>query len=889
MPETTETVIIAASERLARDLRLREAVARREEGVWTPSSIHSLRSWLLASWGSCWPKEQLLFPAQELAIWMYAIEKSGAGKRQISRMAATRQARQAGNLVITYGIDATPTAFDGPDESAFKQWFALVRESERENDWLLESEMPTALEALLAAREWQPPAAIELVGFIEESPVLTHLLDTLAQHGCTIQRRPFERACERILALRPATTATELEWVVKDAAKRLQARPIDSPPEIGIAVPDIEAARYALESVLGRYVSPHCLVPGDSRDRTPWRFARGRTLDQHPLVAAALDLVALERGHNDLAQVSRIVLDRRLFGGFPQAERAAYDLLLRRSGTRFALRRLHALCFKAEAPRTAFTRALSEWLTGYEQSTQGRHLPSAWADIVNTLLQRCGWGGATLSSEDQQAVDAWCEALDVLRAMDVQVGEIDHARLVVWLREIVMTRRFQPAVKHLQPIHILPYEDVPGSDFDVLYVLDATTGHLPAVTPASGYLSQTQLAAADVPWATPERALAHARRLCDAFAASSRELIYLAPVLDPETGAPLVASSLVQDWQAPDVEAPVETVAPCPLEAGPVETVAAVVDVAREGIRGGVGIFRATAVSPLLAFLRYRLGLSEFPDQVSGLDPRVQGDFVHAVLQRFWVRTRTRAALLQAIETDTLQASVAEAVAAAQRSGLASADAYGVGLSTLEAQRVTALVIDWLKMEARRELAFEVVATEVPIETIIGGIPLSLRLDRVDRIETPDGPRYLVIDYKTSSHLAPSHWDSQSLLDPQLPIYAAMIEPAQLGALTIDGIAWGQVHERGCQFVLLSNFAGKLVAGPRGTGKPTLDWDGRVAGWRATIAQLAAEFSQGDLSVNRALLDKDRFHADLDPLLRPSPLDDRAPDDTPQAECDLPF
>src|SRR5207245_2377720 len=61
---------------------------------------------------------------------------------------------------------------------------------------------------------------------------------------------------------------------------------------------------------------------------------------------------------------------------------------------------------------------------------------------------------------------------------------------------------------------------------------------------------------------------------------------------------------------------------------------------------------------------------------------------------------------------------------------------------------------------------------------VIGDGPSAVRLqgkiDRVDLIETPDGPRFRVIDYKTGS--CPSGESVKNLVMVQLPLYALAVE-----------------------------------------------------------------------------------------------------------------
>ncbi len=160
-------------------------------------------------------------------------------------------------------------------------------------------------------------------------------------------------------------------------------------------------------------------------------------------------------------------------------------------------------------------------------------------------------------------------------------------------------------------------------------------------------------------------------------------------------------------------------------------------------------------------------------EPVEGLDPAARGTLVHAALESFWTTVQSSAALAALSETARRQA-IAEAVAQAlqgfetERRVTLPARFRGEP----EAIRLGKLLDFWLLVEAKRGLPFDVVACEQPAEVEIEGIKVKMVVDRIDRLA--DG-RQVIIDYKTGASIDTKNWAGQRITEPQLPIYAALV------------------------------------------------------------------------------------------------------------------
>ncbi|HZR33811.1 MAG TPA: PD-(D/E)XK nuclease family protein [Nevskia sp.] len=875
--------VIAATERVARELRIAYANERRGNGkkAWLAPRIYSFRSWVRRSWEASWPERQLLHPAQEHAAWLYVLEKSGAASGLLSRASAARQARLAAATAERYCVAIEPGAFATRDELAFAEWHRTFEELLVQRGWITEEKLPRGLLQLLESGVWIPEPQILLAGFLDETPIERLMFDALARAGVLLERASMPLPSPgHIEALRPGTRRVQFRQAACRARAALEAAQAAgaAPPRIGILVPDMAGSRDSLESALAEFVAPHTLTAGALRGRVPWRFGQAAPLARHPTVAAALDMLSLDSYRNSLELVSRILLAPATFCAHPNEAKSALDLRIRKAGSpRLSRAAIQAHC-RAERERggqagAAFAAQFAGWLEGPPEPE--RALPSAWADWIESILKAADWGRHDLTGEQSQAVDAWRECLDAFRAMDGQLREIDRSRMVAWLREVVTGRGFQPSVDHVQPISILSNRDATGLSFDELIVLDMVGGNLPEPAKPVPFLPADALARAGVPGTRPEESLARAQRWLDHVVRMAPAVTLMAPARD-DNGAVLQPTPLYTAWpSAPSEESGCQSHLEGIVRRGqqteqpPEEWVPPIADAGAEDIRGGVSILKACRVSPWVGFARHRLGLTPFPQPQEGMTAALQGELVHRSLERIWGELRTQEELRRLPGLPDFVEAHVRAVQLTE--GIGSPNGFGAGMAAVERERAVELLVDWLELEKRRALPFEVVACEGRTRAVLEGLALDLRVDRVDKILAADGSnRYLVIDYKSLARLDRAAWecDDEGIDEPQLPLYATFADLRMLGIPRIDGIAFAKVCEGATDFILASNFADRLVAEGGTTGSGVADWPAQVAQWARSLTGTTRGFVGGDLRLNRRRFSRDRFSADLDALVR---------------------
>lgn len=850
--EASNHLQLTTSERHARLLSQQFGQRCREQGqqAWQSPPIYSINAWVRDQWLSLWPQTQLIHPVHELALYLEAVNTSEWAETMVAPVNVARAAAHAAGLAEEYGIDVASVRPESDEQAAFKDWHARVRQRMQQAGWVTAADVFGELITKAGQGEWTAPEALVLQSASGLNPLQQGLIDHLAESGTDVQypevkdSAPAQPDC-RIYA----DTETELRAVVAGLAQRLADMDSDSgqSPLIILAVPALNEIRPLLDTVLGEYLLASPAMDDMSVERQPWRYSRGEGLDQQPLVAAAMDVLMLNGSGNSLQKTSRVLLSRSLWS---ESERSALH------GLDYALRskpaRGYALGWLAQRDELAGCAAADKLLALNEllQSQSGLALPSAWAGHFRERLQSIDWPGADLDSVSHQAVEAFEESLNELAAMDRALSDCRVSEALKWLNLIVSRRPFQPGVDHQQPILICEYDEAADLPADAIYVLQASDQRLPLPRITTAFLPPSVLKDAGVA-TTAELAIQQSREWIDRLTQQTSALFFSCPIMD-DSGAELLPTPML-DWSADVItevtDSPVSALlrTTSALQYPEVDEVPAVTG--SELPRGGSGLLKDYAEAPFFAFCKGRLGLEAFPDTVSGLDAMTQGNVMHEVLALCWQQLKNSEALNTLSEqalTDLAQdatRSVCDRHLAEWR--------LGPALVNLEQGRIADVAVQWLMHERRRVRPFEVVAHEQKMEAVISGLPMRLRIDRIDRLLVDGQDKYLILDYKTGrSTPAASKWYPPNIEEPQLPLYAVLADLSGHGIEQVDGIAYAHVHDGHPALTLYSNFA-KYLIDDEGASKQ--DWPDLLARWQQALADMAEGIMTGDarIDINR--------------------------------------
>jgi probable DNA repair protein len=521
--------------------------------------------------------------------------------------------------------------------------------------------------------------------------------------------------------------------------------------------------------------------------------------------------------------------------------RARLDARIRRSESPdLGLLRLQQLAAEQHCPLLA--HALRSGLD-LAADWPRRAPPSRWSRHWSQLLGAVGWPGEDLDSDEHQARQRWLQLVAEFGACDDYAGTISAAEAAALLRDMARNALFEPQELRAA-LTIIDPETCAGMDFDGLWVCGLDASQWPAAASPDPFLPREWQARQGVPGATAEGAAAAAQRMLERLCGSADEVMLSNPQFDED--APLLPSVFVAELpvSASPATWPGLALAAATFAARP--HLERLLDGAmppiteQEASRGGAKLLELQAACPFRAQAELRLGARALEEPEPGIAASDRGDLVHAVLARLWGEIRDQRNLCAMSPADLL-ALVRSAIAA--ETVIAQRAAQGVmrHLRGIEAGWLEARVIELLQQD-RSRAPFTVESLEQDHRIATGGLDLTLRIDRVDRLQ--DGS-LAVIDYKTGGDAETDAWLGERPRLPQLPLYAEAVGRGRVAAL-----AFGRVRAGETGYVGLAREAGTMP----GLKDPSMrtwpgeyaSWNELQAAWERRLRSLAEEYAQGD-------------------------------------------
>lgn len=886
----THTVTLCASPRLAQGIRQWRQAEYQRQGLaqWQSPQVYPLQAWLdqtieqaiLCGQIACdLAPVGVLDNTQEALLWQQAISQS-LQRHEAAELFNTRglasAAIEANRYVIEWNIslDMTDTSEETRQFLRWRQQFQQlckqggVLESVRYQAWQLEQ---------LAQHAVPLPAAIQLAGFDRINPHLQRLIQLLDTRGVAVSH--LQHAVEDASTVRMAYSdgLTECRAAVAWGRQQLAINPA---ARLAIVVPELDTWRTTLANLLDDCLHPDTLDPAAAEQPRCYEFSLGLPLHRWPMVDTALRLLRLAFQPGTLAQTELSALLGDIYWSQALHEghlRARLDAEMRtqlplsvhgQTFARFISRMQEA---SSAIPSPAMHADLQALFTQAKQALR-KQLPSAWATSFEACLQATHWPGErSLSSTEFQCREAFSRVLAQLGGLDKWLGTLPAMAALQQLIQLCQSQIFQPQTIVQPNIVVMGMLEAAAHPLDGVWVMGMNDHVWPPLSRTNALLPAELQRKAGTPNASSEVQMAFASQIHQRLRRSAKQVIFsyasmdgdrllrMSPILNGieecsplptvHTLAETLAQQGLQDWQwLDDHRAP-------PVEEG-------------EHVSGGTGLLRAQAICPAWAFYQYRLKARKLDAPKNGLDAMERGDLIHRVLAAFWSQTPavTWATVLPE-DLKTQLEQIASTVMAEFNS--AFAQPFSAIFCQLEAERLSKLALTWLwEVERERPQAYAASLIEKEFKPLIEGIQVKLVIDRVDTLE--DG-RLVVIDYKTGSAPDFKNWASAQITEPQLPVYAAfLLQDADIAAvcfgkvrLTDGGFAGVAAGEDILPGVKAYNAEKNNVFPP----EQFPDWPSLLSHWRHTITRTAQSLKTGEAGVVFTS-EKDLAYCDVLPLLR---------------------
>jgi probable DNA repair protein len=851
---TAGDTVVTPNKRLARRLVALHDSAQRADGrvAWEAAVVLPWNGWLERLWldvvasGAVAHPPRLITAAQSAFLWRRIV----AGDRLplIDESGLAKLAADAWSIVHAWGAGGPSwRGWNGGDDDreAFVRWAEAFAQRLAASgaidiaplpDWLVR-EAPRVV-------HWRG-TAVTLAGFIEESPQQQRLISALSAGGMRIARSSSVGDVAGVVS--HAAAATPRDEVLRALQWARERALADSDAAIAIAIEDLGSRREEIRSLADDVLCPALQWPGHEEAARPYNISVGVPASSIPLLAAALDLIALAHAPLPMPRVAALL--RSPYIG------AAREDWMRRAGVEAAWldegRReiAHsdaiAALMRADPPLAAHWRRARDSVRWPAAATSRE-----WVEAWRAWIEASGWpGDRALSSIEWQARELWDELLTQFAGFAWIVPRITAAEAVTSLNALARDHIFQPQSAAV-PIQILGVLEAAGLPFDALWIAGLASDVWPAAPRPNPLLPLAWQRERNAPRATPARELAYAQGLTAQWARGAPEVIFsfarsaddhersLSLLVPPGTPLPAQAARVQTATRQLDAVADIETIvedrAP-PLAHGVL-------------VRGGASLIAAQSDCPFQAMARFRLRARPWPRPVAALAPWERGKLVHAALAAFWRDARDHATLV-ALSPEALQARI-DAAANAALAEIATVRWREIPAAVRagESLRTASLVRAWIDAFERPRAPFSIDSVEVKRGLVLAGLALELRIDRIDRLA---GEGIAIIDYKTGPAKAPGRWFdprpqapqiglyvlAERERNPDLPIRAAAYPQLQAGDLNVRGIAADRDAWPGLRTV--EQLARSDLP----------DWDAVEAHWRRALEALGDEVREGHASV----------------------------------------
>jgi len=818
--------VVTANRRLARVL----AAAYNEQqlaagrSAWRTASIYSYPDWLTRIIATSDPGNAptRINAQQSRVLWERAI-RGEISDPLVNVASLARQARDAWRRLHDWNVplDELVASASGRDQRIFAQAAIAYGRFLDSNNWLDDTLLGSWFLRAVQGDRLQLPSRVTCAGFDRTTPQADAVFDALRQQGTLVEDAPVgEETSVRMFGYSDpdAELRTAGAWARAELEKQSDQR-------IAIVVSDLEqnAAR------VGRLIRDG-FVPGwqyaATRQAASVDVSYGRRLSEYPAIEIALLL--LRWSHRELNGRDVSLLLRSPFVGAAATDgRARLELELRKTPDRewSPERLLTALTGRDDAEDAADWRACLSRLTDSRKIFPRTASPAFWAERADAILRDFNWpGSGALDSDDFQLVNRWRDLLNDLARLELVSPSMTIAEAVAELVSMASEIVFQPEVD-APVLQVLGPLEAAGLHFDQLSVTGLTADQWPPPRQPMALLSRRLQRQYGMPDADPLDTTEYALRVVERLSRSAPICRFSYPVnADDSEQAPTTLVGLVS-CEFPGDDAGLHAASLCDIAETKVfgeDPVPAILP--DEVVSGGAGTIQQQCSEPLQAFVNARLGVSRLQAIAAGLSPMLRGNLVHGALFHLYEDLPSQRDIVS-WDTEALQERVRKAVDRAFLRYERHANRVLQALLSLERARTAALLTEVVRVDRERD-AFAIDAVEASVDFKLGDVPLSLRIDRIDRFE--DGA-IAVLDYKTG---APKRFldSSGNPADVQLVVYACALADsvADLGLYNIDSRA-----------IAID-----------GAGRASMEvelWTETLARWSEVVEQAAANLASGDV------------------------------------------
>ncbi|GGI89411.1 PD-(D/E)XK nuclease family protein [Legionella impletisoli] len=577
---------------------------------------------------------------------------------------------------------------------------------------------------------------------------------------------------------------------------------------IGIVDPALQTQSQRLKRLIQRRIP-----------NVPFNISLGEPLTNHPLVAHALHWIQLTLNQLSNETARLLLLSPYLRGSksefLKRAEYLQNNKLLKESVISFELF-LNSL--REDLP------LLFESLTDIEPYPKNA-TPREWIDYFKRRLIKFGFPGEySLNSacyQYLQRLEGIFEEFLQLTAVTDYLSEADALACLLRLARTTIFQIKQPT----SSVQVLGLLEASGCRFDSVWVCGVNDQTLPQKTRLSAFIPIELQRRLNMPKSLPEKELKLAVATLNQLRNGSKHSVFSYACLLGDT--PALPSPLIRELPLYE---PTRIVRESIIKRVLREEIYSLPLLSNELFSGGTAVLGNQAKCPFRAFAAHRLHAKASQSITAGPDASERGQMLHKIMEKIWQRFGNQKTLLtlssEALETE-IEKVIEETVGRYTEFRFISFPSF---LKQIEHHRLKTLIQACLDWEKERP-AFAVKAIEQTYTIELAGIPLTLRVDRLDQV----GPHTWVIDYKTT---LPTNkpWNSDRPEEPQMLLYALLDD--QINTLLFLQLKAGKLSLSGLSAEHTDLSGIKSL-------KSDQSWHEMRGVWREQLSLLAEEFREG--------------------------------------------
>ena len=821
---------------------VRLAVAARKHAtqrVWRTPSVLSVSAWLARGAIEA-GLPRVLSPHEEWLLWRDIAATWCVERADLSADALADALQRAAALVADYRISEAAIADDVALES---QWLAEGIVELRRRAAAQDAMASFDVAARLVTAGWAPAQRPLIVG-VEISPAL-HAL------GLSVEGVPSGAAATPRLhaADDPAGEYADIAswsaaWLTRDPSARLL-----------VIVPPGAAVRHALERSLRERLQPRVLA-GESGVAVH-AFEGGQPLADAAEVAAALDLLQCLSRPTERTQIARM-FEAAYWPDATSARNRVADELRRGSIVRIDSGDI-VRTLQAAAGESGDFAALTASLARLAAAHEALHRDAPPSLRIAAALAAAGWdAGGRDDSAAQQARAAFARLLESLPAVLGTRGRGTREsviELVDVLTALARREYFAPSLGDVA-VTVTSSLDHPVALYDGIWFASLQTDRWPEPARLDPFVPWPLQRSAGVAAANPVARLAAARDFMRVLRQSATDVVYSWQRADGETTlAPSVLLTIDEPRpralsDAPHLAQSLRAQQPLHFERCVDER--GLAWAASTPLSGGSRALERQNACPFQSYVRTRLAREPRESWEPGVSALERGRLLHGVLENFWPSIGGSADLAR-LDPAELQRKLDAALESVRLGSASVRDPLAARALLRERARLGSLILGCMSAELARG-AFTVAAVERVRELTIAGISLSLRIDRIDRLD--DG-RYVVIDYKSSQNKK-LDFSGERADAVQLFTYALALEQGGEQVAGFGNLHYSERHP-GYRAVAAQD-------GIFGAREDVGDWEEFRAQYTAHLQRLAHALAQGEAAVDP--LKKACEHCELTALCR---------------------